>query len=251
MGGGNEGYHIQVGANILKNLVLFVAAAVSPVSTVDVARAGTEWDWSVLATAGLGIAIAGGCLLGGFALARGQVLVCLLALAGASAAALFPAVLLPHVSELYLYGAMAPIGLTMAFALRILGERGGKAGRAAGILCCATLLAGGGLAVRQKSQMMAENGTRAVEMRDSIGRWVKEAPQGGEIVLVDEPSTAPRFSVYVLAGFDPVRFGEGKIGWLYGRPDVRVRLLPPELAEERRSEGAFLLRLAGGGVVRP
>lgn len=77
-----------------------------------------------------------------------------------AAASLFPTFLLEHVSELYLYNAMPAVDLVMELAFGSL-FRSGHGSRCIAIFCLILFLGGQILAVRQKSNLMAENGSHA------------------------------------------------------------------------------------------
>src|SRR5260370_2253132 len=72
---------------------------------------------------------------------------------------------------------------------------------------------------------MNANGQSAARMMTSIAHYMQQLPQDSEVWLVREETAAPKYSVYVLSGLDVLEFGEGKIGPIYGRPDIKVKFV--------------------------
>jgi hypothetical protein len=83
-------------------------------------------------------------------------------------------------------------------------------------------------------------------MRDGLAPYIQSAPSNSDIVLIDTGGGGLKYSVYLLQGFDVLEFGAEKLGDIYGRPDVNVRIArTPEDEENRGGRQALLLHLVG------
>ncbi|HLI30910.1 MAG TPA: hypothetical protein VKV79_07425 [Terriglobia bacterium] len=242
-------YRIHVGMNIVKNIVEFTLAAFGPMSTVDGAVAVEMHRTPELILGGLGWAFITALIVaGGLLSRRGALIGWLLAAAMAS---LFPAYLLTHVSELYLYNAIPFLALILGIAFGALWRRG-RWGRLVAVLCAGLLIGGQVYANRQKAELMASNGRRAAIIYASIDHYLHTMPPDSRILLVNPPNRTPEYSVFLLKGFDIVDLGNLRIGPIFGRPDVRVELMeePQARALESR-KNQLLISLDAGGDLRP
>lgn len=242
-------YRIQIGLNVLRNILEFSLAAFGPMSTVDGAVAVAMRRSPALVFDALGCMLIVAILLVGIIVSgRRTLALWLLVLALAS---LFPAYLLTHVSELYLYNAIPFLALVMGMAFGELWyrTRPWKAGVA---VCAGLLICGEIYADREKAHLMALNGKRASAIYAGIDRFLPILPPYSRIFLVNPPHRIPEYSVFLLKGFDVVDLGNLQIGPIFGRPDVRVQLIEESQAEgmERRKD-RLLLSLDPMGGVRP
>lgn len=240
-------YQIHLGVNMVRNLAEFSLAAFGPLSTVDGAVAIALHRTPELVLEGLGwlfiitVMLIGICVSGRRAVA--------LWLLAAAIASLFPAYLLMHVSELYLYNAIPFLALALAIGLGELWNRGAP-GSLAAVACAGLLVSGQIHADRQKAQLMALNGRRAGVIYAGIDRYLPTLPPNSQILLVNPPDRIPEYSVFLLKGFDVVDLGNLRIGPIFGRPDVRVELIDELRARnvERRKNRLLLALNATGGV---
>jgi hypothetical protein len=241
-------YRIHMGANIVRNLAEFGLAAFAPMSTVDGAVAAVLHRTPLLILDAFGCLLICGVLAAGIVASRRWMLA--LWLVAAALASLFPAYLLTHVSELYLYNAIPFLSLLAGVAFAALWRKAAW-GRVAAVLA-AGLLAGGEIyADRQKTDLMAQNGRRAAAIYAGIARSLPALPPHSRILLVNPENRIPEYSVFLLQGFDVVDLGNLRIGPILGRPDVRVELLNESRAhglEQRRDQ--LLLALATSGGVK-
>jgi hypothetical protein len=243
-GGGQ--YRVQVGLNVIKNLAQFAMLAVSPISSVAAALAFQGRRFAVLGVMAAAALLIAGTLAAGIHASRRKALAALLAFC--VVAALFPALLLGHVSELYVYNAYAYIALLFALALRALANRG-YAGRAAMLFCSGLLLAGQVFANRQKASLMNANGEKAAALMASLAPYIQRLPHNGEVWLIRDDKTAPGYSIYILNGLDVLEFGEDRLGPMNGRPDVNVRIVPRgALTNAGRKDGRVVLELRNGSL---
>jgi hypothetical protein len=242
-------YRIQFGFNIARNIAEFSLAALGPMSTVDGAVAVALHRTPQLALEAFGWIVVVTVMLAGIVVS-GRVAVCLW-LAVAALASLFPAYLLTHVSELYLYNAMPFLALVLGIAFGSLYYRGRHL-RTLALLCAALLIGAQIYADRQKAQLMALNGRRAAVIMAGIEQYLHTLPRDSQILLVNPPGRGPEYSVFLLQGFDVVDIGTMRIGPIFGRPDVRVQVVEEAQVQglEQR-DNRLLLALAANGGVEP
>lgn len=242
-------YQIRVGINILRNIAEFSVAAFGPMSTVDGAVALTTHHTSALALEAFGWILVVALLLAGIVFSRRSRL-CLW-LGAAALASLFPAYLLTHVSELYLYNAIPFLAVVFGISIGGLWHRD-VWGRVAAVACAALLLGGHLYANREKAALMARNGRRAGIIYSAIARYLPSMPPDSRILLVNPPDRTPEYSVFLLKGFDVVDLGNLRIGPIWGRPDVRVELVEESEARSLESrKNRLLLRLDKEGRPQP
>jgi hypothetical protein len=242
-------YRIHIGLNVLRNLAEFGLAAFGPVSTVNGAVALAIRSIPDLAFEALGwVLVMAVMAVGIWMSGRRALCVWLLVLAVAS---LFPAYLLTHVSELYLYNAIPLVALVFGIAFGSVWYLDTR-GKVAVLICAGLLMAGEISADRQKAELMAMNGRKAGLIYSGLQPYLRTAPRNGEIVLVNPPDREPEYSVFLLKGFDVVDLGNLRIGPIFGRPDVRVEVMEEaRVAELPRRDNQVLLGLSPEGGVEP
>jgi hypothetical protein len=242
-------YRIHIGLNVLRNLAEFGLAAFGPVSTVNGAVAMAVHSIPDLLFAALGwVLVVVVMAIGVWISGRRALCAWLLVLAVAS---LFPAYLLTHVSELYLYNAIPLLALFFGLAFGSIWYLDAR-GKAAVLVCAGLLTTGEVYADRQKAEMMTMNGQSAALIYSGLQPYVRALPRNGEIVLVNPPGRAPEYSVFLLKGFDVVDLGNLRIGPIFGRPDVRVELVDEsQIAGLPQRENRVLLGLSPAGGVEP
>jgi hypothetical protein len=240
-------YRIRFGANIVRNLAEFTLAAFGPISTVDGAVAVALHRTPLLIVEALGCIVICGIVLAGISVSAHRMLS--IWLFSAAVASLFPAYLLTHVSELYLYNAIPFLSLLLGIAFGALWKRDALA-RAAAVFAAALLLSGQVYADRQKTKLMAANGRRAAAIYMGINRHLPDLPQHSRVLLVNPDDRKPEYSVFLLKGFDVVDLGNLQIGPIFGRPDIRVELIDESNAREieQRKDQLLLAPAPGGGV---
>lgn len=240
-------HKVSLGMNAVKNLAEFGYAMATPISSVTTAltiRSGRLWE---IALGGLPVLIVLVGVVAGLRAARRKWLVAILVCC--VMASLFPALVLQHVSELYVYNAMPWVALLFGLGLGELWVRG-PAARVAMAICTVTLFGGLLFADRQKSILMDANGRAAARLVSDIAHYVKQLPANGEIVLTEEAQARPKYSVYVLNGLDVLEFGDRKLGAICGRPDVKVTILPKAgLRESVHNPARLVLELKGHSLV--
>jgi hypothetical protein len=245
---GGGAYRISVGFNVIQNLAEFAWVSLNPVSSVVVFYAIQDSDAVVLTALGVILAFILILLFAGLWMSSRKKLAALLACC--ILAALFPAFLLQHVSELYVYNAAPYIALMFALLLGSLWNHRHLA-RACLIVVCALLFGAQVFATRQKASMMDANGKAAASMMEAIARSMKTLPQNSEILLAQDDVPTQQYSVYVLNGLSVLWIGESRIGPIYGRPDVNVRIVSKRYLRGIRPNPHLLILELVDGVLRP
>ena len=217
-------YQVHLGANVIGNIVLLLAGALSPVSSLRVAIAAQSHDRLMLLLACGLLSIV--MLMLGVGVYRSKRKALLLAFLALSA--LFPAIVLSHVSELYLYSAFPFFALLIAVAARDIWSSI-SIGRSVCVLSLALLLAGFLDANLQKAWYMDRGGREATMMMNTIGYYARSLPEDGNIVLMDHRQGRPSYSIYIsghdLANLEVGTFNVAQFyARIFGRPDVKVTI---------------------------
>jgi hypothetical protein len=242
-------YRIHVGMNILRNLAEFSFAAFGPVSTVDGAVSVAMRQTPALVLEASGWILILGLLAGGIYISGRRQLCLWLGIAGV--ASLFPAYLLTHISELYLYNAIPFLALVFGIAFGTLWYEGTWK-RAVAVVGTCVLIGGQIYADREKAALMALNGKRAGAIMAGIEQYLHTLPPDSQILLVNPPSRKAKYSVFLLNGFDVVDLGNLRIGPIFGRPDVRVEVVQESSVQgTEQRKNRLLLSLDANGGVRP
>jgi hypothetical protein len=253
---GEDRYAFHIGLNIVKNVVQFGLAAVLPASNVTAFTAFHEGSWTSLAVlllAALAATLAVG--VGLYRARRSRLTVFLL---GCSVLALFPAALLNHVSELYLYNALPFVSLLVGLGLgTLLTSVRSTPVRVALALGVTAFFIGHAAGSRSKASLMQENGERAERILAELLPCMDELPPNASVRLINSPSARLTYSVYLLPEFNVFRIGEAPVARLAGRPDVTVRVVDPEgtfnadLNRAPDSTASFTLSLPYGEPIAP
>ena len=241
-------YRLNVGMNGLRNLGLFLFASLNPFSTVTTAVSAELRDEDTLLIVIGTVSFLAIVILTGVLTSSRKILS--LILLACAAGALFPAFLLQHISELYLYNAFPFLALLFAGAFGSLWRRG-KAVRVVVVICLGVMFCGQVIAVRQKSSLMYKNGQTAAGMRATLSPYIEKLPPHSTVLLVRNNPPAPRYSVFLLNGLDVLEYGAPKLGPMYGRPDVDVRIVNGSDIPFIRADDHILILALQGGVLRP
>jgi hypothetical protein len=241
-------YRVTLGTNVFKNLAQFGLIAISPISSVTMALAIHDRRLILLGLIALSLVLVAITLFTGIRSVSGRKLSTLLLIC--TVAAVFPAFILQHISELYFYNAYPYFALLAALALGSLASRG-LALRSVMVACSAMLLAGQVFATRQKASLMNNNGIAAARLLASISQYMQGLPEGSEIWLIGGESSGPKYSVFVLNGLDVLEIGESNIGPVLGRPDILVRFVSNESLLGLRPDIHRLILELRNGVLTP
>jgi hypothetical protein len=246
---GSDSYHMALGWTTVKNGLLFGFGALTPVSTVGLAKGMGTGQFAIVAAAVVSSAVIG-CLmlLGCRRMRNGKTTI---ALALGAVLGLFPVILMVHVSELYLYNVMPFVSLLVGIAwatfLRtpIPSLRFGMLGT-----ITLALVACHVAAVRGKMLLMCSNGERMGPMLEEVAVHVPTVPDGGELLLVNPPEKQVKYSVFLLPDFWVLDFAAHRIRQMANREDVRIRIVDQaELARLRIGDKTRLVTLYDGHVV--
>ena len=237
-------YRISLGTNVIANLALSAVAAISPISTVSSAVSVQTRNFAamigIVAAVGVMCAIA----LAGFAVSTRRRLMILLA--ACAVASLFPTFLLQHVSELYVYNAMPFVALLLAAVLADLWAKG-TLGQFVVLASAVLFISGQLVAVHEKSKLMFDNGVRAAAMMNDLAADMRSLPANSTILLADAEKREPKYSVFVLHGFDVLEFGAPRLGAIYDRPDIAIEITPESAIYQFRGKpNVFVARLVNG-----
>jgi hypothetical protein len=221
---GPDGYQLSLGSNTLKNTLLLFFGASTPVSSVRVAAAMHNHDFSILSAAVVGSAIIV-CLImvGCWRSENGKTM---LVLGSFAILSLFPAILINHVSELYLYNAMPFITLIVGAALaRLLWAPLSPVRWGMFVVIILIIFTCHVEAVREKMHLMCNNGERMTRLLDEVVAHVSVVPDGGELLLVNPPGQRVKYSVFLLPDFWVLDYSDHRIRQLANRQDVSIRIV--------------------------
>lgn len=242
---GPERYQLNFGINIIKNLLMFLAAASIPFSTVDVFIAVAERNRALLGLVALTTSLLLGLTALGLWRLRDRWRLFLL-LGAFGMISLFPVFLLNKTSELYVYNAMPFFAVIVGSGLGALlsGSRAKPIVRNSLLAFLAVVLAVQIASIQSKISYMLETAGRATWLVAQISSQVGHVPLGGTLVLVNPPPDTPEYSVFVMNGFNALRDGLFRINQVSGRNDFDVRIASEEeatsLIEAHRAEVSLL-----------
>jgi len=247
---GQEGYNFHVGFNVVRNFTLFLMSAAVPISS---ARAFSlvynRHFTAALSVAILSFAVILVVLYGVWRSGRHRFF---LLVGGFALVALFPAILLGHISELYLYNAMPFLAVLVGAGLgRLLDLNRARSLRFAASTAIFTLLfASHVIAIQSKASLMEENGERATELLQQIQPYLARVPKNGKLFLVNPASSQVEYSVFLLNGFNVLRYGENIINQIANRHDFRVEVVEHSELDRVGSEKDGVVLTLRDGIVR-
>ncbi|MBS1914270.1 MAG: glycosyltransferase family 39 protein [Bacteroidetes bacterium] len=243
---GTYGFHF--GFNIVRNLGQFLFAAIIPASSSTTFVAVQQRQvvtLSIIAAASLVFLVA--VVVG---LMRGERNRTYLPLAAFTLLGLFPAALMNHVGELYLYNSMPFISVFVGAGLGTLLARGSGMRRYIGLALLAVLLAVHAQAINQKRTEMQRNGDRARALMPKVLAYMPQVPPNGRLLLLNPPTREPEYSIFLINGYDVFKWGEHVFPQEGGRPDVTATVIDPEeLSKPEYQSNALILTLAPGDSV--
>ncbi|NUQ02018.1 MAG: hypothetical protein HUU35_19395, partial [Armatimonadetes bacterium] len=134
-------------------------------------------------------------------------------------AVISPALLLNHVSELYVYSALPPLCVLAGVGLGAWATRP-VARLALGLLFLLHLSA-----TEAKIAAMRANGRQATHLLGHLVPRAQRLPPGGVLTLVQPPVLRHRYSVFWLEGWDVLAHGVTGVVTLSGRSDIGVHIV--------------------------
>jgi hypothetical protein len=140
---------------------------------------------------------------------------------------LFPVVFMRHVSELYVYNSMPAISLLFGYGLGTI---------AAPLLqyrwkqiflitLLLMLFISHILAIRQKAELLTSNGERASFLLEKIMPYLSKVPERGTLVLLNPADSRVEYSIFLMNGFNVLRYGTNILCQISGRDDIQIWIL--------------------------
>ncbi|HEU4366570.1 MAG TPA: hypothetical protein VFT13_14025 [Candidatus Krumholzibacteria bacterium] len=247
---GENRYGFALGLNIPRNLAMLWTAATIPFSSVTMFTAVATGDRMTLAGLGAAYAVLLSLVAVGLWRRRREARVWWQAGVGLlSVATIVP---IKQVSELYAYQLLPAAAALLAVGLVSAGQaaRQRKPWRILWMVAVASLVAGNAVASFSKAGMMHACGTRAAVLLDQIAPLAREAPAGGELVLVNPPAEGPAYSTFRVPGFGVLRHAEHYVARRAGREDITVRIASGDDGDAGPAPGRVVLGLDGDRVRR-
>jgi hypothetical protein len=241
-------YGIQLGTGTIKNVTMFLLAAFSPASTVDIFVAMRESDFAALIILVAPLLIFLALVFMGLWGSDRRSSALVIGLFGLLI--LLPMSLFKHVSELYVYNSMplfaVPVGVGLG---QILDRAGRKSTLVFGLTLLLLLISVIQVsAVRTKTRLMAENGERSDVLLGQIVPLARSIPEKGQLMLVNPDVMGIEYSVFLTQGFNVLQSGEHQIRVLAGRNDFGIRIVTQtEFKGITEKQSVLALRLADDG----
>jgi hypothetical protein len=168
---------------------------------------------------------------------------------------LFPAVLMNHVSELYLYNSIPFFSILVGCGIVEAINLHQKNQIIFGIIAffLATLLAINIVAIHKKSYLMKVNGDRASSLIGQIMLYVGKVPQDSSLLLMNPSSRVNEYSIFIMNGFNVLQEGLNRIGQLSKTDNLKIDIITgPENIPKPRPNNAIVLALdrETGDVIR-
>lgn len=221
----DERYSFQFGLQILKNVMQLIFASGVPLSTVDVFVALQTGNVVITVTA---VILCSAIWFTIFYYVRQEnnkrltIDIPLLILL-----ALFPAVILSHVSELYAYNAMPFISM-------VFGAGAGRLVKQVPLGSIRKYIIVSGVcfiflfhitAIQGKGKMMVRNGESADLLLRTIIPYVSSVEKNSTLILVDSANQRLEYSTFIMSEFSTLRFGTNIVRQMSGRHDVQIWIL--------------------------
>ncbi|MBI5215394.1 MAG: hypothetical protein HY960_06535 [Ignavibacteriae bacterium] len=213
-------YSIEFGINIIQNSVMLMIAATTAISSVSVFQAFQNKELTVLVlTSFTSITLVATVAYGVWKSGRKKEYLGLLILAFTI---LLPAILISHVSELYVYSAMPLLSCVIGAGLASSYQNGKRLLRTGLLIVGVTFLVLHVTAIQTKASLMKENGNRATYLLKQVVPFVFKVPENGTLVLVTPQSREPEYSVFIMHGLNVFRHGENIFNYISLRKDFKT-----------------------------
>jgi hypothetical protein len=196
-------YAFRFGSNVVKNLRLFAGETILPVSTVTVLQAGFYLKYLLLICVSIFTSIY--VILLGFGLWKSDRKYLVKRLCILILCSWFPAILLNHISELYIYNSLFYLAVLFGISAEYYWEEMSK--RPSVVFACVCLLfliAGitNTVGVDEKASLMKKEGDRAAILLPQIILLTKHIPEKEWIYLVGQQDSGFGYSKFVSPCFD-------------------------------------------------
>ncbi len=246
---GHGNYNFNIGFNVAENLAELLIVSIIPLSSVTVFTSVQNGQLGSVAMIALASSVFLGLVSYGLWQTRRYVVVAVLGIFAIGA--LFPMVILNHVSELYAYNAMPFIAMIVGAGLGAVFEKAHtrRVKRLVLITVCA-LFASHIIAVQGKAALMRDNGERATLLLKRIEPYAQRVSPGGQLLLVNPDDDYPEYSIFLMRGFNVFRDGVSRIKRNANRADIAVKIIEQKDLQRTLSErqGAVVLHLYGDAV---
>ncbi|MFI5263034.1 MAG: hypothetical protein ACHQM6_00805 [Candidatus Kapaibacterium sp.] len=221
---GNANLSLKFGANIPINIGLFVFQSILPFSSMAIVKAMYYKDHLRLALMLLFTALFAFSI--GYGLWRSPHRKIIKALCVIIFCGWFPAMILNHISELYAYSSVFPIGVLFGIGVewylqdKIIGRS-----RVA-FFCVMFTLFFAAMAnergVDEKAVSMKRQGDRAAIFLPQIVALAKTMPQNKWMYLVSPPDSSFEYSMFAIHGFRASMTADSLVRFLSNRPDIEI-----------------------------
>jgi len=244
---GEDKYSFSIGLNIPKNIAMMLFSVFLPVSSVNTFEAVQFHDYKFLAIAAGLTAVFAGIIIFGLWKSKKykQVLLwfCFVVVG------FFPSALMNHVNEQYTYFSMPFIAMLAAIGIGYFADKPKRKSRTIILSLFIIFLFINMYSVIQKTRLMTISGHRAELIFGQLNNYFPLVNPGGAMLFVNPPQMPLRYSVFVLPGFEGMRYADYYIYKLAGRQDFRIEVIEWNDAEKRNQSGSILLKLEGDRVL--
>jgi len=244
---------LHFGLNIVQNFCMFIFQAFLPFSSVDAFIALKNREVFIL----LMIIISWSIFIGVVAFGLLHIkryrllsLLCICAVIG-----LFPAVLMNHISELYLYNSMPFFSCLVGAGLGKLITLSKQNRISWSIIAVSVvlLLTTNVVAIQSKAQLMNANGERSSLLLSRIMPYLEKISKDDRLQLLNPTPDGVEYSVFLMSGFNVLDEGLNRISQLSRRANLRIKIIPQSQIELKQlPHDALILTLdrETGDVIR-
>ena len=81
------------------------------------------------------------------------------------------------------------------------------------------------LAIRQKAELLTSNGERASFLLEKIMPYLSKVPERGTLVLLNPADSRVEYSIFLMNGFNVLRYGTNILCQISGRDDIQIWIL--------------------------
>jgi hypothetical protein len=237
-------YDMHLGANIIKNAVLYVIALSMPISTVDMFAAVKTHNFALAGVFATFTLVWVAAIMHGILRSRKRPVA--LALAAFTVIGWFPVILMNHLSEQWGYTvapfvtALIGIGaVSLVSAYRKL-----PAKRALAVALIALALVSHGIAMHRKMMWLKHGNDFAISLRGQINKYALQAPLHSTIWIVNRPRGEVEYGHYLVRGTGVLC--HTCLDLYCKRPRINYRLVEPDKFRESDAKpGELILRLEG------
>ena len=235
-------YKYQISINIIKNIVMFLFAALIPTSSVTTFTAFKNREYVnfciIVITSFLFLALIA------YGLWRSNRRGTISVLVVFAIINFFPMAMMNQVSEHQLYNSIPFIsilvGIGLGKQLELSKVSWAKQGLVAALV--GLLFVSNATAVPTKALFMKENGERATMLLIQIQPYVYKLPKNGKLLLLNPPSNQVEYSVFLLKGFNVLREdGLQRIKKVSGRNDLMMKIIEISDVEQFKNTNNSLI----------